>query len=57
MFRTAVLLDNPPIQNPTAPGLGPNKFADPKGIAVHGNSYYIADCDNNRIVKYVVVMN
>ncbi len=40
-----------------APGVGPNKFDDPEGVAVHGNAYYFSDSDNNRIVKYVVVMN
>ena len=39
------------------PGLGPNKFDDPEGVAVHGNVYYFSDSDNNRIVKYVVVTN
>ena len=39
------------------PGLGPNKLDDPEGVAVRGNSYYFSDSDNNRIVKYVVVMN
>lgn len=40
-----------------SPGIGPGKFDDPEGIAVHGNSYYIADSDNNRVVRYVVVIN
>jgi len=40
-----------------APGLGPGKFDDPEGIAVRGNAFYISDSDNNRIVRYVVVMN
>ncbi len=39
------------------PGLGPMKFDDPEGVAVHGNAYYFSDSDNNRIVKYVVVTN
>jgi sugar lactone lactonase YvrE len=39
------------------PGIGPNKLDDPEGVAVHGNTYYFSDSDNNRIVKYVVVMN
>ncbi len=39
------------------PGLGPYKLDDPEGVAVRGNAYYFADSDNNRIVKYVVVMN
>ncbi len=40
-----------------APGLGPNKFDDPEGVAVRGNEFFISDSDNNRIVKYVVVVN
>ncbi len=40
-----------------SPGIGPGKFDDPEGIAVQGNSYYIADSDNNRVVRYVVVIN
>lgn len=39
------------------PGIGPFKFDDPEGVAVFGNSYYIADSDNNRVVKYVVILN
>ncbi|MFK7754373.1 MAG: hypothetical protein AB8B51_17720 [Sedimentitalea sp.] len=39
------------------PGIGPGKFDDPEGVAVSGNRYYFADSDNNRIVKYVVVLN
>ncbi len=39
------------------PGLGPNKFDDPEGVAVRGNTYYFSDSDNNRVVKYVVVIN
>ena len=39
------------------PGNGPNKFDDPEGVAVRGARYYIADSDNNRIVRYVVVLN
>lgn len=39
------------------PGLGPGTFDDPEGIAVRGSAYYIADSDNNRIVKYSVVVN
>ncbi|MFT6223688.1 MAG: hypothetical protein ACJA1F_001533, partial [Paracoccaceae bacterium] len=30
---------------------------DPEGVAVRGNAYYFADSDNNRIVKYVVLVN
>jgi len=40
-----------------SPGLGPYKLDDPEGVAVHANTYYFSDSDNNRIVKYVVVMN
>lgn len=40
-----------------SPGLGPGKFDDPEGVAVLGNSYYFSDSDNNRIVKYTVVLN
>ena len=39
------------------PGMGPNKFDDPEGVATSGTNYYFADSDNNRIVKYVVVVN
>lgn len=39
------------------PGLGPGKFDDPEGIAVDGNRYFISDSDNNRIVRYSVVLN
>jgi len=40
-----------------APGLGPNKFDDPEGVAVSGTRYYVSDSDNNRIVRYIVVLN
>lgn len=40
-----------------SPGLGPGKFDDPEGIEIFGNSYFISDSDNNRIVKYSVVIN
>ncbi len=40
-----------------APGMGPNLFDDPEGVAVRGNRYFFADSDNNRIVRYTVVMN
>ncbi len=40
-----------------APGLGPDKFDDPEGVAAHGSTYYFSDSDNDRIVKYVVVLN
>ncbi len=39
------------------PGLGPNTFDDPEGVAVSGNRYYISDSDNNRIVRYSVFLN
>ena len=39
------------------PGMGPGKFDDPEGIAVDGNRYFISDSDNNRIVRYSVVLN
>jgi len=31
------------------PGLGPDKFDAPAGIAVRGNVYYVSDSDNNRV--------
>lgn len=39
------------------PGIGPYSFDDPEGALVVGNTYYFADSDNNRIVKYVVILN
>lgn len=39
------------------PGLGPNLLDDPEGVAVFGNEFYFSDSDNNRIVKYIVVVN
>lgn len=39
------------------PGIGPNKFDDPEGVAVSGNHYFISDSDNNRIVRYSVFLN
>ena len=39
------------------PGLGPNRFDDPEGVVVHGNQYFFSDSDNNRIVRYSVVLN
>ena len=39
------------------PGIGPNKFDDPEGVAIVGSRYYISDSDNNRVVRYEVVMN
>ncbi len=40
-----------------SPGMGPNKFDDPEGVVADGNRYYISDSDNNRIVRYSVVLN
>ncbi|NNF91854.1 MAG: hypothetical protein HKM96_10740 [Boseongicola sp.] len=40
-----------------APGMGPGKFDDPEGVAVDGNRYFFSDSDNNRIVRYSVVLN
>jgi DNA-binding beta-propeller fold protein YncE len=40
-----------------SPGLGPNLFDDPEGVAIRGSEYFFSDSDNNRIVKYVVVLN
>ncbi len=39
------------------PGLGVNQFDDPEGVAAWGSSYFISDSDNNRIVRYSVVVN
>lgn len=39
------------------PGLGPDKFDDPEGVAVDGSRYFFSDSDNNRIVRYSVVLN
>ncbi|WP_346898274.1 NHL repeat-containing protein [uncultured Roseibium sp.] len=39
------------------PGAGANKFANPEGVAIRGNDYYISDSGNNRIVRYTVVTN
>jgi streptogramin lyase len=39
------------------PGKGPNEFDDPEGITIRGNEYFISDSDNNRVVKYTVVIN
>jgi len=39
------------------PGEGPDRFDDPEGVVVDGNRYFISDSDNNRIVRYVVVIN
>lgn len=39
------------------PGLGEGKFDDPEGAEEFGGRYYFADSDNNRIVRYSVVLN
>ena len=39
------------------PGIGPNKFDDPEGVAADGNRFFISDSDNNRVVRYSVVLN
>lgn len=39
------------------PGKGPNLLDDPEGAALRGSEFFFADSDNNRIVKYVVVLN
>ena len=39
------------------PGKGPNQFDDPEGVAVDGSNFYFADSDNNRIVRYRIVVN
>ncbi len=39
------------------PGLGPGKFDDPEGVAVDGNRFFFSDSDNNRILRYSVVLN
>ncbi len=39
------------------PGVGPGKFDDPEGVAVDGTRFFFADSDNNRIVRYSVVLN
>lgn len=40
-----------------APGLGSGKFDDPEGVELFGGRYYVSDSDNNRIVRYSVVLN
>ncbi len=40
-----------------SPGIGPNKFDDPEGVAVQGHRYFFSDSDNDRIVRYVVLTN
>lgn len=39
------------------PGEGPNRFDNPEGVAIFGSTYFFADSDNNRVVRYRVVMN
>ena len=39
------------------PGEGPNRFDDPEGVAIFGSTYFFADSDNNRIVRYSIVLN
>ena len=39
------------------PGIGPGKFDDPEGALVVGSRFFFSDSDNNRIVRYAVVMN
>ncbi|WP_186766320.1 Vgb family protein [Phaeobacter marinintestinus] len=39
------------------PGIGPGLLDDPEGVAIKGAAYFFADSDNNRIVKYMVVLN
>lgn len=39
------------------PGKGPNLFDDPEGVAIDGSNFYISDSDNNRVVRYTIVVN
>jgi hypothetical protein len=39
------------------PGAGPGLLDDPEGIASDGARYFISDSDNNRVVRYTVVVN
>ena len=39
------------------PGIGPNRFDDPEGVEIDGPTYFFADSDNNRIVRYQLVIN
>lgn len=39
------------------PGKGPNKFDDPEGVFVDGSRFFFSDSDNNRIVRYSIVIN
>ena len=40
-----------------SPGAEPGQFEDPEGVAVSGNRYFISDSDNNRVVRYSVILN
>lgn len=40
-----------------SPGVGEGKFDDPEGAEEFGGRYYFADSDNNRVVRYSVVLN
>lgn len=40
-----------------SPGFGPGVFDDPEGVAIWNNYYFISDSDNNRIVRYTVLVN
>jgi len=39
------------------PGAELGRFDDPEGVAISGNRYYISDSDNNRVVRYSVILN
>ena len=39
------------------PGEGPGLLDDPEGVANRGAEFFFADSDNDRIVKYIVVLN
>jgi DNA-binding beta-propeller fold protein YncE len=40
-----------------SPGIGPNLLDDPEGVAIRGSEFFFSDSDNNRIVKYELVLN
>lgn len=40
-----------------APGIGPGLFDDPEGAASDGARYWFSDSDNNRVVRYAIVVN
>jgi streptogramin lyase len=40
-----------------APGMGPGLFDDPEGAASGGARYWFSDSDNNRVVRYAIVVN